>query len=32
MREATNAHYAERYLNLVGLLTNAPRLGRSSPR
>jgi hypothetical protein len=25
MREATNAHYADRYLALVGLLTNAPK-------
>jgi hypothetical protein len=25
MREATNAHYAERYLNMDGLLPNAPK-------
>ena len=25
MKEATNAHYADRYLALVGLLTNAPK-------
>ena len=25
MRQATNAHYADRYLALVGLLTNAPK-------
>jgi len=25
MREATNAHYADRYLSMIGLLTNAPK-------
>jgi hypothetical protein len=25
MKEATNAHYADRYLSMIGLLTNAPK-------